>query len=75
MSDQTIGTVRVYQINTPVSPRVTSINSGITTLKGAADVDVRGAEDGEVLVYKADTDSFVLESISAATPSLDAGTF
>ena len=75
MPDQTIGTVRV-QVGTTVNPRVSSINyGGSGTIKGATDVDVRGAADGEVLVYRSATDSFVLESIAAATPNLDAGTF
>lgn len=74
MAVQTIGTVRV-QVGQSINPRVSSINYGTTSLKGASDVDVRGAEDGEVLVYKAATDSFVLESIASATPNLDAGTF
>lgn len=74
MATQTIGTVRV-QVGTSVNPRVTSVNYGTTTLKGASDVDVRGAADGEVLVYKADTDSFVVAPVSAAVAGLDAGTF
>lgn len=75
MAEQTIGTVRVYQINSPTTPRVTTINAGITTLKGASDVDIRGAEDGEVLIYKADTNSFVVAPVTAAVAGLDAGTF
>ncbi len=75
MSEQTIGTVRVYQINSPTTPRVTTINAGITTLKGASDVDIRGASDGEVLVYRAETNSFVVAPVAAAVAGLDAGTF
>jgi hypothetical protein len=75
MPDQTIGTVRV-QVGTTVNPRVSSINyGGSGTIKGATDVDVRGAADGEVLVYRAATDSFVVAPVSAAVAGLDAGTF
>jgi hypothetical protein len=74
MAVQTIGTVRV-QVGQSINPRVSSINYGTTTLKGASDVDVRGAADGEVLVYRAETDSFVVAPVSAAVAGLDAGTF
>lgn len=75
MAVQTIGTVRV-QVGQSVNPRVSSINyGGTTTLKGASDVDTRGAADGEVLVYRAETDSFIVAPVSAAVAGLDAGTF
>jgi hypothetical protein len=75
MPNQTIGTVRV-QVGTSVNPRVSSINYGGTgAIKNASDVDVRGAADGEVLVYRAETDSFVVAPVSAAVAGLDAGTF
>ena len=74
MAVQTIGTVRV-QVGQSVNPRVSSINYGSKSLKSASDLDLRGASDGDVVVYRANTDSFALESVSAATPSLDAGTF
>jgi hypothetical protein len=73
MTTQTIGTVRV-QVGTTGNPKVRSINYGTTSLKGASDVDIRGAEDGEVLVYRAATDSFVVAPVTAVA-GLDAGTF
>lgn len=76
MPDQTVGTVRVYQINSPVSPRVSAINAGITTLKGASDLDTRNASEGEVVVYRAATNSFEVAPVPASgVGSLDAGTF
>lgn len=76
MSDQIVGTVSVYQVNSPVSPRVRSINSGLTTIKGASDVDISGAQEGEVLVYRAATNSFEVAPVTATgVGGLDAGTF
>lgn len=74
MPDQTIGTVRV-QVGTTVNPRVSSINYGTRSLKSANDLNLTGVADGDVIVYEADTDSFVTRPVSSVTPGLDAGTF
>jgi hypothetical protein len=34
-----------------------------------------GARDGDVIVYQANTNSFVVEPASSVVPSLDAGEF
>jgi hypothetical protein len=74
MAVQTIGTVRV-QVGQSVNPRVSSVSYGIRALKNADDLDIRNAEDGDVLVYKADTNSFAVEPVAAPAPQLDAGLF
>lgn len=76
MSNQTIGTVKV-QVGTSVNPRVSTINyGGITSLKGASDLNTSGAQEGEVVVYRAATNSFEVAPVPATgIGALDAGTF
>jgi hypothetical protein len=74
MPNQTIGTVRV-QVGQSSNPRVSSINYGTRSLKSANDLNLSGVSDGDVIVYEADTDSFITRPVSAVTSGLDAGTF
>ena len=44
-------------------------------LKTLTDVNMTGAENNDVLVYKSDTKTFVVEPAEAVIPNLDAGFF
>lgn len=57
------------------NPTVRSINYGQRTLKSASDLDMYGAVEGDVIVYKSETNSFVVEPISNINISLDNGFF
>ena len=74
MAGQTIGTVNV-QIGQSPNPRTTTIQYGGRTLKSATDLQFANAKNGDVIVYQANTNTFVVESIGAITPSLDSGFF
>jgi hypothetical protein len=74
MPGQVIGTVNV-QVNTQKTSAVRSITYGARTLKSATDLSITGAEDGDVVVYEADTNSFKLAPVSGAAASFDAGEF
>jgi len=74
MSGQVIGTVNV-QIGPTVNPRVNNIAYGGRTLKSASDLELSGARQGDVIVYQANTNTFVVEPASAVIPDLDSGFF
>jgi hypothetical protein len=71
---QVIGTVNV-QVGQTQNPRVSSISYGIKSLKSLNDVSMADAADGDVLVYQANTNSFILEPVEAVVPYIDGGTF
>jgi hypothetical protein len=73
MAGQTIGTVNV-QVNSQQPSRVTTTIGGRTTLKSASDLTLSGAEDGDVISYIAETNSFQVKSVSAlAITKIDGG--
>jgi hypothetical protein len=74
MPGQVIGTVNV-QVNKQSSGTVRSINYGIRSLKGSTDLSLVGATDSDVIVYQANTNSFVVKSVGEISPDLDAGFF
>lgn len=74
MPGQIIGTVNV-QVGQSPNPRVNTIQYGGRTLKSATDLELAGANDGDVIVYQANTNTFVVEPASAVLPGLDAGEF
>jgi hypothetical protein len=59
MATQTIGTISVRS-QRPETARVTvgTGGGGVTQLKNLTDVSTIGAQDGYVLVYKADTNTY-----------------
>ena len=70
-----IGTINVT-LGNQSQPRVQTISYGQKqVLKNATDLSLAGAQEGDVIVYKANTNSFVVEPASATIASLDAGTF
>ena len=74
MPGQIIGTVNVQVGPTP-GQRVNTIQYGGRTLKSATDLELAGARDGDVIVYQAGTNSFVVEPATSIVPNLDAGEF
>jgi hypothetical protein len=63
------------KVNSQQSGTVRSLNYGIRTLKGSADLSIAGATNSDVIVYQANTNSFVLQSVGELVPDLDAGFF
>jgi hypothetical protein len=75
MTGQVIGTVNV-QVGGATRPRVTAIQyGGANQLKQATDLSMAGAQDGDVVVYNQQTNSFVVQPVAAELPRLDGGTF
>lgn len=70
---QTIGTVRV-QVGQQQGSTV-RITQGLRSIKGSTDLAMAGAQDGDVIVYQANTDSFIIEPASSVVANLDAGKF
>jgi hypothetical protein len=70
MPGQIIGTVNV-QIGQSPTPRVNNITYGGRSLKSANDLSLAGAQSGDVIVYQANTNSFIVEPASAVIPELD----
>ena len=68
-----IGGIRV-QVNSQ-SPTVKTINYGVRSLKGSSDLSMAGASNGDVISFDGAHNSFVVTSIAALNPNLDAGTF
>lgn len=76
MAGQVIGTVNV-QVNKQSNSTVRSLNYGIRTLKGSTDLALPGnVEDGDAVIYQANTNSFVVAPVSTKGISgIDAGEF
>jgi hypothetical protein len=75
MPGQTIGTVNV-QIGQSSNPRAVAISYGSRTLKSASDLSLAGAEDGDVISYIAESNSFAVKPVSAlAIPKIDGGSY
>jgi hypothetical protein len=76
MPGQVIGTVNV-QVGQSPNPRVNNITYGGRSLKSANDLDLAGAKDGDVIVFQASSNSFIVEPAANVIPelSLDAGEF
>jgi hypothetical protein len=63
------------RVGTATSPKVALLSYGSKNLKDVADLSFIGAQDGDVIVYKATTNSFAIESVSDVLPDVDAGFF
>jgi hypothetical protein len=74
MPGQVIGTVNV-QVNKQQSSTVRSLNYGVRSLRGSTDLSLSGVQDGDVITYQANTNSFKAQSIGELNPDLDAGFF
>jgi hypothetical protein len=74
MPGQVIGTVNV-QIGPTINPRVNTLTYGGRTLKSATDLDLANKTNGDVIVYQANTNSFIVSPVNSLVPSLDQGFF
>ena len=73
MPGQVIGTVNV-QVNKQQNQTVRQLNYGIRSLKGSTDLSLVDVQHDDVIVYQANTDSFIVKSVQDAV-DLDAGFF
>lgn len=73
MPGQVIGTVNV-QVNKQQNQTVRQLNYGIRSLKGSTDLSLTNVQNNDVIVYQANTDSFIVKSVQSAV-DLDAGFF
>lgn len=72
---QTIGTVRV-QVGQQQGSTVRSISYGNRSLKGSTDLTMATAEDGDAIIYDANTKAFVVAPVSAkGITGIDGGKF
>jgi hypothetical protein len=68
-------TIKV-RVNSQQQGTVKTIGYGLRTLKGADDLSLVGAEDGDVITYDAPTNSFSVTPVEAiAITKVDAGKF
>jgi hypothetical protein len=75
MPGQTIGTVNV-QVGSQTNPRVRTISyGGSFAIKSASDLSMTGATDNDVIVYKAATNSFIIQPASVVVERVDGGTY
>ena len=72
---QVIGAINV-RINSQQGETVRSISYGNRELKNSSDLSFSGATDGEVIIYQANTNSFVVAPVdSRAISIIDGGLF
>ena len=57
------------------NPTVKTLSYGTRTIKSASDVSLVGAQDGYALIYRANTDSFVVGPASGVVIAIDNGTY
>lgn len=57
------------------NPSVTALSYGTRTLKSASDLSLVGAQDNYAIIYKANTNSFVIGPSSSVVSSVDNGFF
>ncbi len=74
MPGQVIGTVNV-QVNQQQGGTVRQLNYGVRTIKNSTDLSMADVQDGDVITYQANTNSFRVQSIGELNPDLDAGFF
>lgn len=75
MAGQTIGTVKV-QVGQQQGGTVRSISYGGRTIRGATDLSMIQAEDGDAVIYQANTNSFVVAPVTTkGITGIDGGKF
>jgi hypothetical protein len=58
------------------TPKVTTVNyGGIRSLAGSTDLNLSGAQDGDVIVYSQSQKLFYVENIGNAITTIDNGYF
>jgi hypothetical protein len=65
MPGQVIGTVNV-QVNKQQNQTVRQLNYGIRSLQGSTDLSLVNVQNDDVIVYQANTNSFVVKSVQDA---------
>ena len=55
--------------------KIQNLSYGVRTLKGSTDLVMVNPSEGDVIVYKANTNSFVVESIYKTNIDVDNGFF
>ena len=69
-------TIFTQGVDATQNPQATAINYGnINKLRNLSDVGVTNLIDGDVIVYQASSDQFVLENIGSVGLSIDNGFF
>jgi hypothetical protein len=64
------------RVGTGTVPAATAINyGGVRTLKSATDLEMVGVQDGDVITYVANTNSFEVVNAGTLPLDLDAGLF
>jgi hypothetical protein len=66
------------RVGTPTPPTVAGIGAGTNRLHNAADLNLNGLADGDVISYQANTSNFIVinaGSLPLNIPGLDGGTF
>ena len=70
-----IQTVNV-QVNKQQNSSVRQLNYGIRTLKNSTDLIIENPQDGDAIIYQANTNSFILAAASGiGIAEIDAGFF
>ena len=62
-------------VNQTPAIKIQSLSYGVRTLKGATDLNIENAQNGDVIVYNAATDSFIVEPIYNTKLNIDNGFF
>lgn len=57
------------------APTTTAVTYGTRTLKSASDLNLLNAQDGFPIIYRANTDSFVIGPATAEILTIDNGLF
>jgi hypothetical protein len=77
MPNVTVSSPAIIQVkvNSQQSSEVKSLNYGIRSLKGSTDLSMAGATDSDVIIYQANTNSFIVKPVTDAITDVDAGFF
>jgi hypothetical protein len=62
-------------VNQQPEIKIQSLSYGVRTLKGATDLNMGNAQDGDVIVYNSATNSFSVEPIYDIKLNIDNGFF
>ena len=68
--------VQKVTVNSNVAPvKIALAPTAAQSLKNMTDLNIAGANTGDIIVYDANTHSFTVESASKGVPDIDAGFF
>ena len=66
-----INNVQLGQSPNPRDPRVSSITYGGRSLKSANDLSLLGAQNGDVIVYQENTNSFIVAPVASVPQQIE----